>query len=105
MAAVKGHTAYYGCSKFETDGVYYKPDVNKPRSGRVIYPQVDARLRTNASFRSHSTKDHHIGTYILEKLSLDMVQGIPLVSLHLTELGGMRKLFRSWMNGKYKRVK
>lgn len=34
-----------------------------------------------------------------------MVQGIPLHSLHLTDLEGMRKLFQSWMNGKYMRVK
>jgi hypothetical protein len=65
VAAVKGHTAYYGCSKCETEGVYYKPDVNKRRSGRVIYPQLDAPLRTNDSFRSRSKKDHHIGTSIL----------------------------------------
>lgn len=64
-AAVKGHTDYYGCSKCETEGVYYKPDVNKRRSGRVIYPQLDAPLTTNDSFQSRSQKDHHIGTSIL----------------------------------------
>jgi hypothetical protein len=41
----------------------------------------------------------------LKKFRLTLLRGIPLDSLHLTDLGGMRKLFQSWMNGKYMHVK
>jgi hypothetical protein len=91
----KGHTAYFGCYKCVTEGEYFVPNINNPKSGRVTYPQTNAPLRTSDSFRARVHKNHHTGYSILEQLMIYLVDGIPLDSLHLTDLGLMRKSFKA----------
>lgn len=40
MSCVKGHTSYFGCSKYETKGEYFNPNVNHRMGGRVTYPNL-----------------------------------------------------------------
>ncbi|KAI9552540.1 hypothetical protein GHT06_020388 [Daphnia sinensis] len=44
-------------------------------------------------------------TTILEKLDIDLISGMLLDPMHLTDLGVTRKLFVSWIRGKYRNVK
>lgn len=104
ISCVKGHMAYCGCTKCTCVGEYYTPNVNK-RNGRVIYPDLNAPLRTDSSFRQQLQKDHHNSVSIICNLKIDMVAGFPVESMHLTDLGANRKLWQSWTKGKYERVK
>ena len=51
---VKGHTGYFGCDKCIQEGDYV--------NGRMIFPEVDAQLRTDESFRALCNEEHHLGT-------------------------------------------
>lgn len=103
VTKVKGHGGYYGCSKCETKGRYYR--VDRTKKGRVVFPEVDAILRTDASFRGRNQPQHHIGESILELLSIDMVQNVPIDPMHLLDIGMMRKLLNSWKNSRHPGVK
>lgn len=105
ICRVKGHTGYFGCTKCETEGVHYNPNINNPNSGRVIFPQLNALLRTDQSFRDKLQPEHHQGITLLEQLDIDLISGVPLDPMHLTDLGITRKLFVSWIRGKYRNVK
>lgn len=105
ITCVKGHTSYFGCSKCETKDEFFNPNVNHRMGGRVTYPQLDALLRTNDSFRNRLQSDHNTGDSILERLNIDMIHSVPIDPMHLTDLGVMRKLLVSWDRGKYMRVK
>lgn len=50
VKCVKGHSGYSGCDKCHEDGVY---------KGRVVFPRLTARKRTDESFRLQRDKDHH----------------------------------------------
>ena len=104
ISCVKGHMAYFACTKCTCVGEYYTPNVNK-QNGRVIYPDLNAPLRTDSSFRQQLQKEHHNSVSIIRSLNVDMVAGFPVESMHLTDLGACRKLWQSYMNGKYERVK
>ncbi|KZS07279.1 Uncharacterized protein APZ42_029039 [Daphnia magna] len=103
LTSVKGHTAYFGCPKCETKRKYAKnPNFKK---GRVTFPTSNARLRNNHSFRIRRQAEHHKGRSMLEDLNLDMVLNISLDSMHLCDLGVMKKLMLAWAKGKFERVK
>ena len=90
-----GHTGKNACPKCKTVGVYYvKPGRKK---GRVIYPDMEAALRTHQSFISRETAEHHKMRSIIEDLKIDMVRDIPLDYMHLVCLGVMRKLLLHWV--------
>lgn len=103
LTDVKGHTAYFGCPKCETKGKYAKNHNSK--KGRVTFPTSNARLRNNHSFKTRRQAEHHKGRSLLEELNLDMVLNIPLDSMHLCDLGVMKKLMLAWAKGKFERVK
>ncbi|KAK4030755.1 hypothetical protein OUZ56_024094 [Daphnia magna] len=46
------------------------------------------------SQRNKLQPEHHKGATILEELDIDLISGIPLDPMHLTDLGVTRKLFR-----------
>lgn len=48
---VKGHNGYFGCDKCTQEGVYTER--------RMTFPEINARLRTDESFRAMSDEDHH----------------------------------------------
>ncbi|KZS05360.1 Uncharacterized protein APZ42_031469 [Daphnia magna] len=105
ITRVKGHTGHYSCTKCKTKGTLYNPNVNNPNSSRVTFPQLNALPRTDHSFRNKLQPEHHKGVTILEELDIDLISGIPLDPMHLTDLGVTRKLFVSWIRGKYRNVK
>lgn len=88
----KGHNAYYGCSKCVTEGSYLD---------KVVFPETNAALRTNESFRNRSNEEHHKSQEItiLETLNFDLVEQIPLDYMHLVLLGVMKKLLSMWVKG------
>ncbi|CAN7937870.1 unnamed protein product, partial [Ixodes hexagonus] len=87
---IKGHSGYSSCSRCCTEGVSL---------GRMCFPELDAPLRTNDSFRSHADEDHHTGVSILEELPIDMVAQVPLDYMHLVCIGVVHKLMRVWFKG------
>nr|XP_054917240.1 uncharacterized protein LOC126544211 [Dermacentor andersoni] len=59
----KGHSGYYGCPNCCIEGAYI--------GGKVVFPDSDCPLRTDASFRQQHDSKHHRGTSILVELPLD----------------------------------
>nr|XP_037285805.1 uncharacterized protein LOC119178671 [Rhipicephalus microplus] len=86
---VRSHTGYYSCTKCDVKGVYCE--------GRVCFPNVNARKRTDDSFRLKVQEEHHTGESILEELPFDLVKDIPLDYMHLVCLGVMNKLLTLWV--------
>lgn len=91
ITCVKGHNAYFGCGKCTTEGEYV--------DGRVTYPQTNARLRTNDSFREKLQEEHHKDTPILMKLNVDMITNVPLDYMHLCCLGVMKRILHLCCRG------
>src|SRR5579863_6357860 len=61
---------------------------------KVIYPELDASLRTDESFRTTDQPQHHNAESPLLRLNLGMVTQFSLDYLHLVCLGvGKRLLF------------
>lgn len=89
----KGHTGYFGCGKCTQQGEYL--------DHRMTFPENNAVLRTNQSFRNHTDDEYHVKTTpILEIESVDMVKQFPLDYLHLVLLGVVKKLLNMWLKGK-----
>ncbi|KAH7937103.1 hypothetical protein HPB49_007867 [Dermacentor silvarum] len=66
----KGHSGYNGCPKCCIVGAYI--------GSKVVFPNSDCPLRTDASFRQQHDSEHHRGTLILDELPLDTVCDVPL---------------------------
>ncbi|ODM94748.1 hypothetical protein Ocin01_11931 [Orchesella cincta] len=77
----KNFNAFHGCERCITEGHY---------SGRVVYPDVSARLRCGLDYIFQKDPDHHTGTSPLVELDLDLVHNVPLDYMHLVCLGVMR---------------
>jgi hypothetical protein len=94
------HNSYNGCTKCTTKGVYFvAPNAIR---GRVTFPQVDAELRTNESFRARLQPEHHceIPSKIEELEYLDMIFAFPEEEMHLIDLGVMKKMLLFMKEGK-----
>lgn len=84
----------YGCIKCTTKGRYSQ------LSRTMTYPELNAPLRTDERFRTNQYPDHQRGYTPLLKLPIDMVKDIVVGdSLHLLELGVMKKLLNGWRTG------
>lgn len=82
----------HGCQKCTIDGVFI--------GGRMTFPHSDCPLRTDRSFRSRLEPGHHRVNSIIERLPIDMVKDFVIAdSLHLLELGAMRRLINIWKDG------
>lgn len=90
LSGTKGHNAYHGCAKCQTEGEY----LNR----RMSFPRTDAPLRTDAGFRSTlEDPEHHqvdtkskeiIITPLAEIKDLDLIKDFPVAdSLHLIDAG------------------
>lgn len=88
---VKGHAGYFGCDKCEQEGEYIER--------RMTFPEINATLRTDESFRAMSNDDHHLGPSPFAKLSVGMITQFPLDYMHLICLGVVRKLLYIWIKG------
>ena len=90
------HTGYFSCMKCETEGDYvYSAN---GRGGRVTFPQIDAPLRTDESFRNQTQHRHHKGVSILQQLPISMVNSFTIDVMHLVFIGIMKKLLHIWFN-------
>ncbi|XP_055381857.1 uncharacterized protein LOC129612336 [Condylostylus longicornis] len=86
----------FGCIKCSTVGKY-------DRNGRhMSFPRINCALRTDSNFRLMTDIDHHKEISPLTNLPIDMVEDIIVAdSLHLFDLGIMRKCLYGWVNGNY----
>ncbi|GAA49049.1 hypothetical protein CLF_102420, partial [Clonorchis sinensis] len=57
---IRRHSGYYGCDRCVVHGVRLERT--------MTFPQLHARLRTDADFRSRSNARHHIGVFPFERL-------------------------------------
>jgi len=91
ICCIKSHGGYYACSKCETKGIY--------NNGKVVYPEMDAPLRTAESFITHSGRHHHTGISPLLNLNIDMISQVSYDYMHLVLLGQVKKMLKI-MTGK-----
>lgn len=84
----------HGCLKCTTKGKYCHT------ASTMVYPQIDAPVRTNEKFRNQEYPEHQRSDTPLIRLPIDMIEDI-IVSdaLHLLELGVMRRLLNGWRTG------
>ena len=89
---VKYHTGYFSCLYCFTQGQSFK--TSRESKGRIVFPQIDAPIRTDTSFRGNFQSQHHSkkGTSILEKLNIHMIHCFPPDPFHLLDLGLMRQI-------------
>lgn len=90
IKGIKSHGGYSACPKCETRG--------NNRSRKIVYPEVDAPMRTDSKFRqriSNSDKDdHHMNTEhtILENLPIDMIEDFVIDKMHAVDEGVCKKI-------------
>ncbi|KAG4076430.1 hypothetical protein HA402_005873 [Bradysia odoriphaga] len=76
ILALKGPTGYFGCGRCETEGIH----CNK----RVCFPELNAKLRTDESFRRREQPEHHHNTSLLEsELIFKCISQAPIDTMHL----------------------
>jgi len=78
---------YNGCDRCVQKGTW---------SGRVIFKDNFARLRTDSDFRNQIDKSHHIGISPLLKLDVGLVSDVVLDYMHVVCLGVVKKLLTCW---------
>ncbi|KAF4520588.1 hypothetical protein B566_EDAN005999 [Ephemera danica] len=89
----KGHNAYHGCYKCEVEGEYIQ--------NRVVFDEMDARRRTDESFKNKSDSDFHNGdTPLTDIPGINMITHFPLDYMHLICLGIMRKILMAFCKSK-----
>lgn len=80
-----------GCQKCEVVGTFKK---------RMSFPDTNAILRTDQSFRQRSQPSHHKERSLLENLPINLVDDFIVAdSLHLIDHGVQKKLLNMWMKG------
>ncbi|XP_049703545.2 uncharacterized protein LOC110377675 [Helicoverpa armigera] len=86
----------HGCLKCTTVGEY------SHRSHTVFFSSRKFPDRNNEDFRAKKYGAHHKADSPLLELPIDMVQDIPVGdSLHLIDLGIMKRLLVGWRNGNF----
>lgn len=86
----------HGCNKCEVIGKF------SHISNTVVFTKLNAKARTNESFRSKEDPQHHKGETPLSDLPIDMVLDFPVGDeLHLLHLGLMRKFLNGWKNSSF----
>jgi len=87
-----GHNAYFGCGNCIQEGDYIEH--------RVTFPERNAILRSDDTFKQKQHEEHHKFISPLEDLNIGMITQIPLDYMHLVLLGVMKKLLQFWVRGK-----
>lgn len=86
----------HGCPKCEAIGKYSHV------SRTTIFTDMNAKLRTDESFRSKEDPNHHKGDTPLTDLPIDMVSSFVVGDdLHLLHLGLVRKFLYGWKTGSF----
>lgn len=105
---MKGHTGFQACERCETAGVTVTTDkfsrqASGKQSKKRIYPEIDAKRRTTASFARKDTPEHHtsgITSPLLKIPNFNIIEGVVLDYMHLLCLGVMKNLFQKWTTGR-----
>lgn len=90
VKSIKSHGGYSACPKCETRGTNI--------SRRIVYPEVDAPLRTDTKFRQrlsdNNADDHHISVdhTIMETLPIDMIDDFAIDKMHAVDEGVCKKM-------------
>jgi hypothetical protein len=87
IKGIKCHSGYSSCEKCTVHGEY---------AGKVIFPSVDAPLRTDESFNSQTDEDHHVDACPLYPLQVGFVSQFGLDYMHLCCLGVMKRFLLYW---------
>ena len=90
LKCIISHNGYYGCEKCETKGEYVL--------NRVSFPETDANLRTDSSFRQMLQPEHYNAVSPFVDF-VNMVTEFPYDYMHLVCLGVMKRLLLIWING------
>ncbi|CAN7938331.1 unnamed protein product, partial [Ixodes hexagonus] len=91
VLSIVHHNGYFSCTKCTAEG--------EALNRRQCFPEMNAELRTNESFRTRKQEEHHRGTTLLETLPIDLIRQVPLDYMHLVLLGVMKKLLLLWLKG------
>lgn len=84
LKGVIGSNGYSACLKCVTKGKY------SYTAKTMIYPQMNAELRTDAKFRSGVYGQHHKSYSIISELPINMIDDFPIAdSLHIIDLGSV----------------
>ena len=84
IKGIKGHSGYNACEKCTTNGEH---------DGKLIFPEINALLRTNLSFFHIIDKKHHHHVSPLKPLNVGFVSQFGLDYMHLICLGVMKHCF------------
>lgn len=96
FAGVCNFNGKHGCLKCTTVGEY------SHQSHTVTFPRTDCPRRNNEEFRLKKYGAHHKYDSPLLQLSIDMIQTFPVCdSLHLIDLGIMKRLLLGWRDGSF----
>ncbi len=105
---IQSHTGYFACRKCTTRGVYARNIIyfltRGKRGGRVTFPELNAPLRTDYSFRKRIQLEHHNKggrISIIEDILSDIVGDVPLDYMHLVCIGVFKKLLTVWVSGAF----
>ena len=90
---IKSYSGYHGCDKCIQSGVW---------NGKMTFPEIDATLRTDASFDEMRDEEHHKGPSPFAGTQIQMVSQFPIDYMHLVCLGVMKRLLLLWMKGPLK---
>lgn len=91
VLGVKGHNGYFGCNKCTQQGEFV--------DGSVTFPEINATLRTDESFRNRSDEDHHKTVSPFQTVDIGLVSQVPLDYMHLICLGITKRLIGFWVKG------
>ena len=95
LKQIKPHTAYYGCERCVTKGVY--------QERRITYPFENVAKRTDVDFHNMAYEDtHQLRDTIspLANLNIGLVSSFVLDYMHLVCIGVVKRLLKTWMSGK-----
>ena len=80
----KGHSGYFACERCTQKGSHTE--------GKIVFDELNAPPRTDASYNEQRQPEHHIGISPLTRLAVNMVSQFPLEYMQLVCLGVTRRL-------------
>jgi hypothetical protein len=102
------HNAYYNCIKCTTRGTWVGNVIasssQAKTAGRLTFPELDAPLRTDESFRTGAQLKHYNKdgkTSVIEELLHDLIGDVVLDYMHLVCICVKKKELKVWVSGKF----
>ena len=86
VKCVKGHAGYYSYDRCVQSG--------ERINGRIIFREIDAKLRSDQSFRNKLNEEHHLynSDSLFLLLNIDIVNDFPIDYMHCLCLGVKHEL-------------